>query len=421
MPVSAPFVALLLSGLLLGCGERNPETPEGDAGLASFARRLVQADSVVARWVDEERVAGAVFWVSRGGTTALERAYGHAQLYGYGDGQYRQGARPERLGAPVPMTPSTRFDLASVTKVMATTFAVMLLVDEGVLGLDAPVSTYLPRFTGEERSRVTIRQLLTHRAGLVPWQPLYYRAENRDEAYDAILELPLQTDPGSERRYSDLGFMLLGRVVEAVSGQALNEFLAERLYGPLGLADTGFLPADGPFAATSHGNPFEHRMVHDPDFGYVYPGEPASWDGWRAHTLLGQVNDGNAFHGFQGVAGHAGLFSTARDLGDLIELLLNEGASDSGRYLSPRVVEDFLTVGADDQALGWLSPEYALDGSFGHTGFTGTFVLGIPSEDVAIVLLTNRQNVGVDEGTLYTDVGSLQAEVVTLLSEQGAH
>jgi CubicO group peptidase (beta-lactamase class C family) len=388
--------------------------------------------------VGDERVPGAVFLVARDGHVVLEKAYGFAQLYAYALGEYGASAAGEarpgalsRLASPVAMTTSTAFDLASVTKVMATTFAVMLLVDRGALDVDAPVSTYLSDFRGGGKDAVTLRHLLTHRAGLVQWVPTYYHATDADQAYAYIRDLPLGWPVGEGRHYSDLGFMLLGRVVEQVAGTSLDLFLRRELYGPLGLRSTGFRPtgsrprdaeapaAAGRLAATSHGNPYEHRMVHDSTFGYRIAGDADAWDGWRHYTLVGEVNDGNAFHAFGGVAGHAGLFSTAGELETLLQLLLNRGGVAGRRYLRAETVDAFLASTGDGQALGWQVPDYAPAGSFMHTGFTGTYVLGVPRERLAVVLLTNRQNVGLDAGGLYPDVGPLQRAVIAALVDGG--
>jgi len=165
------------------------------------------------------------------------------------------------------------------------------------------------------------------------------------------------------------------------------------------------------FARTSRGNPFERRMIHDLRFGYEIAGDADAWSEWRDWWLDGEVNDGNAFHAFGGVAGHAGLFSTARDLYVLLGLMLSRGEYEGNRLVSPETVANFLGPTGDRQALGWQLPVYAPQGSFGHTGFTGTFVLGVPDQGLALVLLTNRQNFDVDENTEYPDVGPLQRAV----------
>jgi CubicO group peptidase (beta-lactamase class C family) len=302
--------------------------------------------------------------------------------------------------------------------------AVMLLVDRGVLDVDQPVRTYLPDFQGGGKEEITLRHLLTHRAGLHQWKPVYYHATNADESYAYIRDLPLEWGVGEGRHYSDLGFMLLGRVVEQVSGASLGAFLQEHLYGPLGLRATGYRPwragaaaprGSRPVAATSQGNPFEHRMVHDSTFGYLYEGDPFAWSGWRERTLVGEVNDGNAFHAFGGEAGHAGLFAGASDLQVLLQLLLDGGTHDGRRLIDGDVVEMFLTPQGPGQALGWLVPDYAPAGSFAHTGFTGTFVLGVPALELAVVLLTNRQNFGVDDEGGLPDIDPLQRGVAAAL------
>jgi CubicO group peptidase (beta-lactamase class C family) len=408
------FNSLLAGCLLVGCRPADP--PAG----------ILRADSAISAWVTEERVPGAVFLVTRDGETVWREAYGASQLFEYGRGQYTTPDGIERLETPVPMTAETVFDLASVTKVMATTFAVMRLVDDGRIDPAAPVSAYLPDFVGGERGEITVRQLLTHTSGLRQWVPTYYHATQADEAYAYIRDLPLAWPVGAERHYSDLGFMVLGRMVEEVSGRSLDRFVSDEIYTPLGLTRTAFRPRAGggesaeAFAATSHGNPFERRMVHDPDFGYSIEGDPDAWNGWRERTLIGEVNDGNAFHAFGGVAGHAGLFSTADELATLLELLLGDGEVGGRRLLAPETVRTFLGEVVEGQALGWQLPSYAPEGSFGHTGFTGTFVLAVPAQGLAIVLLTNRQNVGVDEETQYTDVGPLQRAVTGFVTETTA-
>ena len=387
--------------------------------------QLESADSLVARAVETGALPGAVILVARNGQLLLHRAHGFAQAMELPVGTpVQEGATdpyiaaPQPVSPPRPMTPSTVFDLASVTKVMATTMALMLLVDRGQVELDAPVHSYLRELRGRSKDSITVRHLLTHSAGLAQWQPMYYSATSSEESYGTIRAMPLEWGVGEARHYSDLGFMLLGYLIERVTGVPLDRFVAEEVYEPLGLEQTGFRRAgctacpQGPFAATSHGNPFEFRMVHDTSFGYTYPGDPTSWNGWRPYTLVGEVNDGNAFHAHGGVAGHAGLFSNVRELARLLELLLNGGELEGRRFVSPETVATFLEPTEYGQALGWQTPSWAPPGSFAHSGFTGTFVLGIPSEALAVVLLSNRQHFGVGSDTRYPDLGELQREVV---------
>lgn len=386
------------------------------------AAEIATADSIVADWVDSGRIPGAVLSITSAGVERFVRGYGHAESWTVEAGR----TELEPLASPRPMHAGTVFDLASVSKVMGTTFAVMLLVDRGQLDLDQPVSTVIPEFIGGGREAITPRQLLTHTSGLPQWWPTYYDASTAEEALRFLVDVPLMWDVGAERHYSDLGFMTLGLLVERLSGQTLDAFLDAELYAPLELTHTGYRPADGrpgplaeldasAFAATSHGNPFERRMVHDSAFGYRIATDADRWVDWRQRTLVGEVNDGNAYHAFAGVAGHAGLFSTAGELQTLLGVLLDGGSGSSDPSLSTETIASFMTEHVAGQGLGWQLPDYAPAGSFTHTGFTGTWVLGVPSGAIGVVLLTNRQHGGVDASTRYPDVGPLQQAVARAL------
>lgn len=393
-----------------------PPTPSPSAALDStreLQARLAVADSIIDAWVSAGKIPGAVFLVSLDGQVVHNRAFGYAQLYDY---------EMHHLADPLAMDTSTMFDLASVTKVMATTFAVMMLVDQGRVQLDAPVYTYLPDFRGAHKDSITVRHLLQHAAGLVRWQPLYYQASNEAECYRAIRNMPLQWGVGQERQYSDLGFMLLGYIVERVTGEPLNDYLQKNLYEPLGLRHTTFVPKKHGFthfAATEQGNGYERHMVYDDDFGYVYDGDPTSWDGWRRYVLVGEVNDGNSWYANGGMAGHAGLFSTASDLRVLLDMLNARGEYGGRRYISASVIDRFLTEDRFHNYLGWQKPRGLPAGSFFHNGFTGTYVLGVPSEKLSIVLLTNRQNVGTDPKGYFTNVAPLDSAVAAAVAGSG--
>ena len=325
------------------------------------------------------------------------------------------------MASPVEMTPDHIFDLASLTKVFATTMGFMLLVDEGKVLLNAPVKTYLPAFSSAQKDSITVRHLLTHSAGLYPWKPTYYHAADKQQTFAFINQLDLAYPVGEARHYSDPGFMLLGYVIEAVSGQPLDAYLQDALYNKLNLKNTGFNLTRSPevFAATSHGNPFEMRMVADDNFGYVCEEDPDDFTGWRERVLIGEVNDGNAYYAHQGVAGHAGLFSTASDLHVLLNLLLNKGQHNGEQVISSATVTQFLTMDALGNGLGWaMSPGIIysdVPGAFGHTGFTGTYALGVPEKKLGIILLTNRQHAGVLEDGRYPSLTALRRNVVTAL------
>jgi CubicO group peptidase (beta-lactamase class C family) len=370
----------------------------------ALARGVAIADSMIESSIGT-LIPGAVFLVARDGRVVHERAFGYAQLNDY---------EGHRLASPPPMRTSTVFDLASVTKVMATTMATMLLVSRGQIDVDAPVSRYLPDFRGPHLDSITVRHLLSHTAGLVQWQPLYYHAANSAQTYGVIRDMPLEWGVGDARHYSDLGFMLLGYIVERVSGQSLDAFLDAELYHPLGLRSTTFNPkARGftEFAATEQGNVYERHMVYDSTFGYRYLGDPTAWNGWRQRVLVGEVDDGNSYYANGGVAGHAGLFSTAADLRVLLDLLNNRGSYGGRQYIRPEVVDAFLTRDKYENYLGWQAPSSLPPGSFSHTGFTGTYVAGVPRYKLSIVLLTNRQNMGTNPKGYFPDVGPLQQAV----------
>ena len=377
---------------------------------------LVSADSILQAVVAEEHIPGAVVLIAQHGKTIYQKAYGSAQRYDYG---------LQRMDALLPMTTEHRFDLASLTKVFATTFGIMFLVDQQKVDLDAPLFTYLPAFRGPGKDSVTVRHLLTHSAGLYPWKPLYYHADNAQDTYAYISRLSLLHPVGKERHYSDLGFMLLGYLIEEVSGQPLDMFLTNALYKPVGLKMTAFNPPPGGpgFAATSHGNPYEYHMVADGDFGYLCDENPETFTSWRDYVLAGEVNDGNAYYAHDGLAGHAGLFSTASDLQLLLDLLLNKGTHAGQRLLSEAVVETFLTKDRFGHGLAWAMSTDEIpvddlpDGSFGHSGFTGTYAVAVPAYGLSIILLTNRQNVGVNASGYYNSVTPLRKSITELMIE----
>jgi CubicO group peptidase (beta-lactamase class C family) len=395
---------MLTSGAVPGCGGY---TPAGSLGAPdpALARGIAVADSLIDSSIGT-LAPGAVFLVAKDGRVIHERAFGYEQLNDY---------EGHPLPSPPAMKTSTMFDLASVTKVMATTMAMALLVNQGKVELDAPVWRYLPDFRGPHLDSITVRHLLQHSAGLVQWQPLYYHATNSAQTYAVIRDMPLEWGVGDARHYSDLGFMLLGYIVSRVTGESLDRFLSRNLYLPLGLRHTSFNPMSTygftGFAATEQGNVYEHHMVYDSTFGYRYRGDPTAWNGWRDHVLVGEVDDGNSFYANGGVAGHAGLFSTAADLRVLLDLLNNRGKVDGQQYIRPDVVAAFLTRDKYQNFLGWQAPSYLPAGSFSHTGFTGTYVAGVPQYRLSIVLLTNRQNMGTDARGYFPDVGPLQQAV----------
>jgi serine-type D-Ala-D-Ala carboxypeptidase len=301
------------------------------------------------------------------------------------------------LRQPVPMHLDARIDLGSVSKIVGTTTALMTLVDRGELRLDLRLDAVLPELRGRPASSATIADLLSHRAGLWEWWPLYLTASDAAAALDQASALPLRYAPGSGRHYSDLGFQLLGAVVARRSGTDLPAAVAALALRPWGLGHTRYaVPvAGGPVAATSHGDRIEREMVAT---GRPYPvtADAATFHRWRTRVLVGEVNDGNAFHAYGGAAGHAGLFSTVGDLLDYGQILL-DSLNGSGP-VGAATLRLFLQPGPDPaQALGfriWSRPTSEAAGTaWGHTGFPGVGLAVFPAVRAVVVLSTNRLHV----------------------------
>ncbi|MDX1585873.1 MAG: serine hydrolase [Balneolaceae bacterium] len=401
------FSFILLFAVFTGCSTDQDRT--GNAGTIASLDTLIQGS------IDRGHIPGAVLRVQRGDSVLHFTAYGFAQKYRYG---------MEKLEDPEPMQRGHLFDLASLTKVFATTFGIMLLNDRGQLSLDQKVSEFLPGFDDGEKQNITIRHLLTHSSGLAQWFPLYYRASNKEERLQTIARMSLVWQVGEGRHYSDLGFMLLGDIIERVSGLPLEQFLKNEFFRELNLRKTVFNPLEkglGTIAATSHGNPFEKRMVYDDEFGYKIDVDPESWKGWREYTLRGEVNDGNAWYANGGVAGHAGLFSTAEELQVMINLLLNKGQTQDQQLISGSVIDTFLTKDRFGNGLGWamdkgfIAAEGTPEKTFGHTGFTGTNVVVIPERELSVIFLTNRQNIGLQDNGTYFNLRNLRQHIVTIV------
>jgi CubicO group peptidase (beta-lactamase class C family) len=364
---------------------------------------ITTVDSILVSQVNLDKIPGAVIIIKRGNKTLLRHAYGYAGKYDYNH---------NLLTPPEKMTVNHMFDIASLTKVVGTTTSVMLLVDRGLLSIDDPVYKYVKAFDTPEKRSITIRHLLTHTAGLYEWYPTYYFATNKQECYKLIGDLPLMFPVGEQRRYSDLGFMLLGEIIEIVSGMPLEEFTRHNIFEPLGMKNTTYNPLmSGNFkkiASTSHGNPYEKRMVYDSTLGFQIKGiKPEQWIGWRTYTLRGEVNDGNTWYSNKGISGAAGLFSTAADLQKLVDMLKNKGKSGNRQFISEKTINTFLTKDKFNNGLGWMmDPANSFmrnspDRTFGHTGFTGTSITVIPESDFSVILLINRQNTGLLNGDYY--------------------
>jgi CubicO group peptidase (beta-lactamase class C family) len=350
----------------------------------------------------QEPLAGALDLVRSPGTTAPPPGVCLAVATPVGQAVAGAGAAAlfddgGLLDSPVPLTTATALDLGSVTKVLATTSALMALVDGGAVRLDDRLGDLLPAAAGTPVAGATLADLLEHRAGLWEWWPLYLTARTPAEALAAAVALPPRYPPGTGRHYSDLGFMLLGAVVAAVARRPLDEAVTQLVIEPYGLSATryGSPPPGRDVAASSRGDGIEREMVAT---GRPYPvtGDADAFTGWRTHVLVGEVNDGNAFHAWGGASGHAGLFSTVDDLLTTGRAWLSAlaGAGTVGAATAAR----FFRPGADPgQALGFRRWRSAVEGcevdAFGHTGFPGVAVGMVPAHDAAVVLATNRLHV----------------------------
>jgi CubicO group peptidase (beta-lactamase class C family) len=276
--------------------------------------------------------------------------------------------------SPVPDV-HTIWDLASLTKVVGVTTAMMQLVDAGKVDVDAPVQRYLPDWVGPHKELVTVRHLLTHTAGLPAFEPYDRQTHDADSLATLMFTPPLDTLPGVRMVYSDIGGYLLGKIIERVSGESLDRYVRDHIFGPLHMNDTMFQPPDSLW----------YRVA------------PTEFDSTRGGLLRGHVHDERAYY-LGGVSGHAGLFSSAADLTRFARMMLNGGTLDGVHVVSKDVIEHFTakTLVAD-RALGWQKPNGTnsaghrlSDRAFGHTGFTGTSIWMDPTNDVFIILLSNR-------------------------------
>jgi CubicO group peptidase (beta-lactamase class C family) len=323
------------------------------------AARLATIDRVVERGISAGGYPGAAVVVGRMGAAVWEKGFGRLG-WTSDDGS----VVPER----------TIYDLASLTKVVGTTTAIMILYDEGKIHLDDPVVKFIPEFTGGAKDQVTIRMLLEHRSGLPAGRDLWRLTSTPAEARAAVISTDLFAPPGRTYEYSDLGADMLGFVVEAVSGETLDKFLDERVFVPLGMSDTHFRP--------------------DPSLrGRIAPTE---LNPPRGYPLRGEVHDENAY-ALGGVAGHAGLFSTASDLSIFAQMLLDGGTYNGTRIVADSTVALFTKRAAGTRALGWDTcngegscGKYLGPTAYGHTGFTGTSLWIDPDREMFVILLTNR-------------------------------
>jgi CubicO group peptidase (beta-lactamase class C family) len=354
-------------------------------------RKLGKVERLLDKAIERAEIPGAV---------VLARMPREGEVLEYAWVRGVSVVRPERI----PMARDTIFDLASLTKNVATTTAVMWLVHDGLVGLDDPVAKHLPTFAERDKEEVTVRHLLTHSAGLKPWRGFHElmiqrerktgerqigTPEGREWIIDRVLRSALVHEPGEAAVYGDLDFIVLGALVEAVSGQALDAFCHARVFEPLGMKDTRFFPIAVDGAA-------------DPALPLALRRRIAATENcaWRERILWGEVHDPNAF-AMGGVAGHAGLFGTADDLLRFGQTFVDawHGRSDA---LPPDLVRAFSErqhmPESSDWAIGWDTPttgtsssgQHFSERSVGHLGFTGTSIWIDLEREAIVVMLTNR-------------------------------
>jgi CubicO group peptidase (beta-lactamase class C family) len=355
------------------------------------ADKLAQMDAAILGAIASNKCPGGVLWLEHGGAS-YHKAFGNRALV------------PERE----PMTEDTIFDAASLTKVVACTPAVMLLVERGQVLLDAPVRTYIPEFTGGDRDAITIRQLLTHVSGLPPDVETRTDWQGQAEAVRKACAIKLQSIPGTVFKYSDINFFLLGEIVQRVSHTPLEIFVQREIYAPLKMADTGYLPPP-------------EKLPR------IAPTEVVNGQPYR-----GVVHDPTARH-MGGVAGHAGLFTTAPDLARYARMLTNLGELDGVRIFKPETVQWMTRVQTPPgisakRGLGWdidsnfSGPRGALFpvGSYGHTGWTGGSLWIDPQSQTFVIFLSNR-NHPTEVGSVVAlrhQLGTLAAEAIQISNKK---
>ena len=375
---------VLMAALLLAvCIPNKPSLCAENSETAFRPEKLAEIDTAVEQTIANKGCPGGVLWLEHRGVT-YHKAYGNRAL----------------VPAVEPMTEDTIFDMASLTKVVACTPAAMLLVERGQLNLDERVSTYIPEFTGGGKENITVRQLMLHLSGLRGDIETQSDWQGQAAAIQKACQEKLLTQPGTTFRYSDINFFLLGEIVQRVTKTPLEEFVAREIYHPLKMVDTGYLPAASKIER-------------------VAPTEVVNGRPWR-----GVVHDPTARH-MGGVAGHAGLFSTAADLARYARMLVNQGELEGVRIFKPETVALMTSVQTPDsigirRGLGWdidsgysgLRGKVFPMGSYGHTGWTGTSIWIDPFSQSFVIFLSNRNHP--DESG---SVGSLRAELGTLAAE----
>ncbi|MGP4078740.1 serine hydrolase [Pseudalkalibacillus sp. R45] len=351
-----PVLPILKPGSIRGAGMRSEP--------------LQEIDGVMDTMIQDNVMPGAVALVARRGHIVKHESYGYAARY-TDDSQ-------NEMENPIEMQDDTIFDLASISKIFTTT-AAMKLYEEGYFELDDPVADHIPEFAENGKENVTIRQLMTHTSGFTAWIPLYTQGDSREERLQIVFAHPLNNEPGTTYTYSDLNMITLGALVERLSGKRLDQFVKENITDPLGMDDTMYNPPAS----------LKERIA------------ATEYQPWTNRGLVwGDVHDENAWS-LDGVAGHAGVFSTAEDLGKLAHMYVNDGRYGNKQILKPETIKLLVEnqipeFPGDDHGLGWeIQQGWFMDAlssssTVGHTGYTGTSIVVDLNNATIAILLTNR-------------------------------
>lgn len=323
--------------------------------------KFFKIDSMINKAIQDSTFPGGVLLIAKDGKIIYHNAYGHLT--------YDIEANNTKK--------NTIYDLASLTKVLATTTAAMILVAQNKLELTKPIQSYFPEFKGENKDKVLVQNLLLHNSGLPAWKKFYTFCKNEEEVIQDILNTKLEYEPGSKTVYSDLGMILMGKIIEKISGKKLDEFCKDEIFNPIGMRDTYFNPPEE----------LKDRIA------------PTEFDNyWRMKQMQGKVHDETAYL-LNGVAGHAGLFSTAYDISILLQMILQKGFYQGRRFIDSQVVELFTKRFSESssRALGWdtksdqnSAGKLLSNNSIGHTGFTGTSCWIDKDRNLIIIFLSNR-------------------------------
>jgi len=355
--------------------------------------QLERIDEVVIQGIEQKKLPGAVVMIGHRGSIVFHKAYGNRQT------------NPDML----PMEKATLFDMASITKPVATATSIMILVERGVIRLRDKVSDHIPEFGAKGKENVTVQQLLTHVGGLIPDNSIKDYQDSPEQSIKNFLNVDLNYEPDKDFKYSDVGFLVLGELIARKTGQTVHQFSQENIFRPLGMSETTYLPP-APLAARA-----------------------ATTEQREGHWMTGEVHDPRAY-ALGGVAGHAGLFSTASDLAVYSQMMLNQGEYHGVRVLGPQTVRTMTAaydVPKGQRGLGWdKRTGYSVNrgetmsaAAFGHGGFTGTGMWIDPELDLFVIFLSNRVHPD-GKGSvnpLIGTIGSIAASAVrkTIKSDAG--